>query len=364
MTEDELRQAEAKALQDFRQQRAEELKGKAFIRDAQKALKKRDEAIRKAKNLHKLNVPKDTDANGMLELTFGQDKRGLYETLSDADLKQFAQNINNAAENFKGGITPQQVIDWSLPADRERANKEIFLAFAIKRQGDTVKYVTNASKQSKDKQHYVSVQFLGYLPLLTGAKSMGAAAIKTAVTGGKVRVTCDCGRWQYHGYNYMAGLGNYQLGQKETRYPFIKNRQLVGLACKHILRVMHVITSPTGAQYWVNQAKKDREATNSNNSGDKPTAAQQAAEIQRQLDTAHHLRNQVTASQDKAGYADRQRKQAEKAQKKAEAFAKRQAAAQAKKSAGRQAAIARYDAMLKSKAITRAEYNLLMKGLK
>ncbi len=348
-------QQERQARESFRKQARENLRGaKNFASEQNALLRERDKAIKEAlaNNVTKHQVPKGTDAKGMMDLTFGNDKGGLSGTLSDADLQTYARNVATAQERFAGGITPQQVIDLSRDIDRERSNKQIFLAAPFQRKGDTFRYLTNAGPDSKDTRHYVTVQFLGYANMLTGAKDKKGQAIRNNVTNGKIRFTCDCGRHRYY-YNYLAGVGNYHLGQKELRFPFIRNPNLGGVACKHVLRVMQVITSPLGVDYVVKQVQKDRAMLDRQEGQAKTTRTDLNAEFDRQLKQADGKRSQVTPTTERAGYKRKMQNAARKA-------AQEQAAKQAKAQANRER-IARLQASLDAGTITKEDFELYSK---
>ena len=128
----ELRAQIRRQREHHRAQAARNLMGKSFLRDGHTRFKDRDAAIRDgidqnsvrhkiARSVSKDQVPLQASANDLLELTFGRDKRGITDQLTPDDIRQFERNIAVAAENFQGGITPQQVIDWSRQIDRDRA---------------------------------------------------------------------------------------------------------------------------------------------------------------------------------------------------------------------------------------------------
>ena len=74
---------------------------------------------------------------------------------------------------------------------------------------------------------------------------MGTDPVFLAVkktTSGRISIECPCGRHQYW-YRYMASLGGYGLKPIETGYPKIRNRNLTGCCCKHVLRVLTELKS-------------------------------------------------------------------------------------------------------------------------
>lgn len=292
------------------------LNSKGNIKKGDESLSNRDRAIKegmKAGNVNKYAVPKGTTANGMLELTFGKDKRQVSQTLTDENLLTFVKNIERAADRFAGGITPQQVINWSLPIDRERATKQIHLAVPMTRKAGTVKFMTNAGPDSKDTHHFVYVELLGFGNALSGAREKGILSVKKYIVEQGIRFTCDCGRHRYY-YNYIAGLGNYHLGAKETRYPFIRNEKLAGLACKHVLRVMQWITSPVGGQWLLGEVKKERQKQDYTTPKSNTTKREDLVSIlEQQAKRANHTRTQVQTTEERPGYRQKMRNAAKKA---------------------------------------------------
>ncbi|MCY1434968.1 hypothetical protein D9M71_510460 [compost metagenome] len=99
-----------------------------------------------------------------------------------------------------------------------------------------VRFITNASKDSDDARHYVMVEFMGY-PAAVASGAMSASKAAALMRKQNVRFDCDCGRHRYW-YRYLATIGNYNSGRAESGYPKIRNPNLAGMACKHVLRVM------------------------------------------------------------------------------------------------------------------------------
>jgi len=270
------------------------------------------------------DIKEGASANDLLELTFNN---GMI-LVDDRNLKQYANNVLIAQDKFKGGITPSEIIKWSNDIDRQRANEQIFFASLFSRKNDTFRYVTNAWIESEDTHHYVTVQFLNYETNVTGAKKADAYQVKTNIVGKKVRFTCDCGRHRYF-YNYIAGLGNYQLGQKEIRYPYIRNEYLTGIACKHVLRVMQHITSASGVQQILMYLKKDKAKLNTEQRLKVEPVSK--AEIQKQIDEQNKRidnKRQQLPTQDEVN---------QQLNKEAEKAAKKQAQKEARKSKQQQA---------------------------
>lgn len=100
-----------------------------------------------------------------------------------------------------------------------------------------------------------------------------------AVLQGAVRFDCDCGRHRFW-YRYIASVGSFAYGKAETGFPKIRNPNLKGLACKHVIFVMRMLTqsqSMTGfMKNYLSEFRENplqRKKTLSNKQADKIAAA-------------------------------------------------------------------------------------------
>lgn len=185
-------------------------------------------------------------------------KRGLFTTIDGKpraltvdDLAAFraavhdierrhGQRRGNIPSPDAGGIKPKQVIDLAAPEDRQRASQQIHTVIPVSNRAGVVHIQTNAGKSSKVSRHHVYVQFLGYNnALASSAKSLDAAR---AMLSGKIKFDCDCARHTFW-YRYIATIGNFNYGRPEDGFPKVRNPNLRGLACKHVIRVMAHIAS-------------------------------------------------------------------------------------------------------------------------
>ncbi|MGL5041376.1 MAG: hypothetical protein ACRC6D_15010 [Aeromonas sp.] len=235
---------------------------------AAKALAKADVAQRRAAKtiLNPNELQGEYDAGRLLQTTVGGETRDL----TTDDLAAFRQNARMLGKRFTGGITARQVVDMSTSIDRKRAREEITVAvpsFGRVARGSSrsvdsleVRFVTNAGRKYGATRHFVTVQFLGYpQAAASGDSSPDKAAIK--LRKDKVRFDCDCGRHTYW-YRYIATVGNYNAGRAENGYPKIRNPNLAGVACKHVLRVMAEVEGSGVVQKFLARAiAKGREST-------------------------------------------------------------------------------------------------------
>lgn len=184
-------------------------------------------------------VAGDYDFKRLLFTTLG----GVARPLTLDDLQAFRASARQLGNKYKGGIRAKQVIDLSLPEDRKRANEQIRQAIPVTYRGGRVQFQTNAGPDSNQTRHQVIVELLNYDAAVASPKP--PMKIVGEMLSGPIKIECDCGRWRYW-YRYIATVGKYNAGRNETGFPKIRNPQLHGVACKHILRVMQLVNqSPT-----------------------------------------------------------------------------------------------------------------------
>jgi hypothetical protein len=139
-----------------------------------------------------------------------------------------------------GGILAKQVINLSAPEDRARASREIHTIIPVSNRGGVVHIQTNASAKSDVARHHVMVQFLDYDKVLADGNNTLEAARR--MLAGKLKFDCDCGRHTFW-YRYIASIGSFNYGRPEDGFPRYRNPKLMGIACKHVIRVMATITA-------------------------------------------------------------------------------------------------------------------------
>ena len=230
--------------------------------------------------------PANWDGSRILYTTLG----GNLRQITASDIATFKLNRDNFFEKFNrklGGIKAQQVIDFaaSTPleyknqdnnykSDIDKARREITQCIPVSAVNGVVRFITNASPESQRKSHTVVVEFLGFNYALNKvlANSGNDKEILKAVkemTKGYLKFNCDCGRHQYF-FRYLATVGNWNHGQGETGYPKIRNPNMKGVACKHVLRVMSdIVNSGVVQRFLVQHLTKYSKARTSTNLGKK-----------------------------------------------------------------------------------------------
>ncbi len=203
------------------------------------------------------------DAAKVLYTTLGN-RTGEAARITADDLATFRHNMQLAKKQagFSGkGITARQVIDLasSTPlkyvrsqpggahSDIDKARKEITMGVPVSARHDTVRFITNTGPGSKVNRHHVTIQLLGFRDAVDSITAAGddptaprKAADKMRKAG--LKFDCSCERHTFF-LRYVATIGGFNAGRDETGYPKIRNPGLMGVACKHVLRVMTELES-------------------------------------------------------------------------------------------------------------------------
>lgn len=193
---------------------------------------------------------------------------GFYRPITLDDLRVFQQNMirfrkevgKNVFDQTYAGVTPRQVINISASTplsyraggiyknDLDKARRQITMAMPVSATGNTIRFLTNAGGESKATRHNVIVQLLEYdsaiSQLYTADKNnrKKPSQLANAIRKGRVKFDCDCERHRYF-FRFLATIGGFNAGRPEEGYPKIRNPNLRGIACKHVIRVMTELES-------------------------------------------------------------------------------------------------------------------------
>lgn len=201
-----------------------------------------DSAASSSRLLHPNEVSGEYDAGRMLLTSLG----GVMRPLTRDDLITFKRNADMLGKAFRGGVTAKTIIEHSLKIDRERSNQQIRVALPRQYSNGKMHFVTNAGPDSDVTRHHVLVEFMNYGAGVSAPSKPDEAA--KLLTNGGLRCSCDCGRWIFF-YSYVATIGKFNAGVPQVGYPRIRNPNLSGMACKHVLRVMNQLSSPLIRQH-------------------------------------------------------------------------------------------------------------------
>jgi flagellar biosynthesis GTPase FlhF len=176
-----------------------------------------------------------------LILQYGRQGEFVHYTL--ADLQEFAKALQQTKKDFgpQKGVPVSQLLAASDPMDIMRSNQQIKNVTLYKVKGGQLYFRASASPGSKYAFHQVRVRLDDWNDQLTTIGSYVTAA-RNAVTG-RVSYDCDCGRHQYW-YRYLATIGGFALSPLEKDFPKIRNPQLKGCCCKHVIKTLKTIQTP------------------------------------------------------------------------------------------------------------------------
>lgn len=191
------------------------------------------------------DVQGEYDAYRALKTTLG----GEPVNITIDHIRAFQHNIRTVKNKFKAGIRARQVIDLSLKDDIKRSNEQIRMAVPVTAGkepgtggGSLVRFMTNAGPDSDVTRHHVLVNFMDFSQIASSGAHGDARKSADKLRKQPLKIECTCGRWRFW-FRYIATIGGFNAGRDETGFPKIRNPGLSGVACKHILRVMHEVES-------------------------------------------------------------------------------------------------------------------------
>lgn len=204
---------------------------------------------------------------------------GSARRLTPKDLATFRANIGSAiaAVQSVGGITPQQVLNLAkgrplnyngpdilstgVKSDVDKARREITSAVLVSAVGGDLRFITPSGGESRASRHVVLVRLHDWrnaLAAVAAATVKNEAMYREAANNlrrGKISFECDCERHRYY-FRYLATIGGFNAGRAETGYPKIRNPDLKGVACKHVIRVMtELLHSPAVLRFLIKHIK-------------------------------------------------------------------------------------------------------------
>lgn len=295
------------------------------------------------------DVVGEYDAERALKTTLG----GVRRNITHDDLKAFQHNIRMVKKSFTSGIRARQVIDLSLQEDIKRSNEQIRMAVPVTAGkepgtggGALVRFMTNAGGTTENvTHHHVLVNFMDFSKIASSGAHGDAKKSAEKLRKQPLKIECTCGRWRFW-LRYIATIGGFNAGRDETGFPKIRNPGLSGVACKHILRVMHEVESSSSVlaflerlikkarekddnQVNIRNSQKDAEAQakeqaeNGSDVGESTARREKwRAQAQARRDNAKKRRDESRKHQ-KEGAATRQAKAADRAVKAEEAYVQR-----------------------------------------
>ncbi|MDT4330865.1 hypothetical protein ACQE3E_17415 [Methylomonas sp. MED-D] len=179
-------------------------------------------------------VGKDWRSAKVLTTTLGL-ANGQMRKITKQDLIEFSKNIARLESRVEKGVTANEVINLSMPEDKKRSKEQINFAVPVTMKYGDIKFLTNAGPDSKVTRHSVHIILTDYDHGLAKAGTPLQAAKEIAK--GNLLFDCDCDHHTFV-FRYITTIMKANAGRPEHGFPKLKNPQLNGIACKHVLRVM------------------------------------------------------------------------------------------------------------------------------
>jgi hypothetical protein len=208
--------------------------------------------------------PGAKSALGVLMTTLG----GSMRPITSHDLAAFRRNIASVAGGIAKGLTVQELIDASRAEDLERARRQIRQAAPSRLTQGTVMFVTNSGPESRVRRHVVHFVFDNYGAAVARPEKALEAASWLAREG-RLRFECTCERFTFW-YRYIATIGGFVAGRPESGFPKIRNPQLTGVACKHLLRAAIELQGSFVRQSVARMIQADRDRLDAKRGHPKP----------------------------------------------------------------------------------------------
>lgn len=203
---------------------------------------------RNAKRTLKPNVFTNPSAKALAEL--GNKVSGSGFTKQDLiNFDKSRQAHKQKFDHKTAGVTYAFLVKHSRQIDVKRANNHVSDGSGITKanlygiKNNIALVNVQASDISKHQHHRVKFRFEQWDELLQAPPNGDYIKAAKLACAGRISFDCDCGRHQYW-YRYLATMGNYCLAPpKEFSFPKIRNPELSGVACKHVLKSITMLQS-------------------------------------------------------------------------------------------------------------------------
>jgi len=163
------------------------------------------------------------------------------EVSAPKSFRQMMADITNRLKYFKDGMTIKNALSSSLEEDKKRAKQQLKAFFVKSLQKDVFKFIVKSSGLHIKDKYQVDIQWVSARNLALSDETLTPKEIFVKST---IKTQCSCERFTYW-YRYIATQGNFVLGLREHRFPKVRNANLKGVLCKHQIRVMQSIETPS-----------------------------------------------------------------------------------------------------------------------
>ncbi len=177
------------------------------------------------------------------------------------DIQGFGDARKKVQKTFKPkqGAPIVQLLAASLHEDVQLSNQQIRNPNLFAINGGVLHFNVPSSGATPGAPPYYGVrirldEWNDQLINTTDYKESVRAALR-----GHVSIDCTCGRYQYW-FRYVATAAKVALTPFEKDFPKIRNPKLLGMCCKHQLKTLKTLLSPTVAKFLENKMSKQATA--------------------------------------------------------------------------------------------------------
>ena len=203
---------------------------------------------------------KHIDSKQDLVLAYG--RKGATVEYTVAELQEFARHIDRQEGRKQKNIVGVPLLKLeklSWRDDKVRAQTQIKNATLYRILNNILHFQVTASGNNPGKSHHqVKIRLDEWYNYMTSTISWVKVSREVAI--GRLSFDCSCGRHQYW-FRYLATIGNFALTPKEKDFPKIRNPRLGGCCCKHVLKVLQQLKSPSVQQLIAKEMERQSESS-------------------------------------------------------------------------------------------------------
>lgn len=220
----------------------------------QQLFSKIEKAQKKARRNAKRTLNRGTFTNPTSKAlkALGEKAKGMRFT--KADLESFDKSRKGVVAKYDAktaGVPYSFLVKSSRQIDIDRSNNRVDDGTGIRwanfnsLKGNLLTMRTDASAVSKHSHHRVKIRIEEWDDYMANPPNGSYKEAVKAACAGRISFDCDCGRHQYW-YRYIATMGNFQIKPpSEFAFPKIRNPELSGVACKHVLKSARILQTPS-----------------------------------------------------------------------------------------------------------------------
>ena len=158
--------------------------------------------------------------------------------LNESQIRNFYRKKQQKEVVPLNEATGKELLKNADYARKQRAKKLTTRYAGVTNSNGWIRFVTNS--QYTPGKKYIQYVKLAEAKDMKYFKDFNKRDIVRLFLSGDLQVYCSCPDFKYHGFKYMG----YQMGYglfKENRFPKVRNPNLEGSVCKHLICVLSVL---------------------------------------------------------------------------------------------------------------------------